>query len=325
MTRIIVIGISLFGLALLGCGGLTLIVPVPSTPTIEATLTTASLSSPTQPATVTPIFFPTNTPTFPPSETPLPTSTFAPTLTPEPQWNLQGPGEVIIPILLYHHVGFSLRADNVYYVSPDVFDKQMNLLYQWGYRTISVALLVKAIKEGADLPPKPVLLTFDDGSESTYTTALPIMQRYHFTGICYIVSNYVGITNYMDADQIRMLYASGWEIGSHSLSHIDLTARPDRQEKEIIESRRHLESLLGVPVLSFAYPFGAYDESSLGYVHLAGYIAAVGLGNESLQETKNLFYLYRQAVRGTDDLRTFALRLPWREDVYELPAVTIVP
>ena len=238
---------------------------------------------------------------------------------------IQGPDQVIVPILLYHHIGFSLRDDSVYYVSPEAFDRQMNLLYQWGYKTISVELLARAIREGAELPPKPVVLTFDDGGESAYTTALPIMQRYNFTGISYIVYHYVGITNYMNAEQIRALYASGWEIGSHSLSHVNLTTRPDRQEDEIVGSRRQLESLLGVPVLSFAYPFGAYDESSLGYVRFAGYTSAMGLGNETLQGTKNLYYLYRQAVRGTDDLQIFASRLPWRQEQIDLPAVTIVP
>ena len=298
-------------------------IPPSPTPTTAPTISTPA--SPTEYPTVTPILFPTHTPTFPPTETLPPTLTLTPTTTAEPQWVLQGPNQVIVPILLYHHIGFSLKDQSVYYVSPEAFDRQMNLLYQWGYRTISIELLVRAIREGAELPPKPILLTFDDGGESTYTAALPIMQRYHFTGVSYIVYYYVGITNYMNADQIRALYAAGWEIGSHSLSHVDLTLRPDRQEDEIVQSRRQLESMLSVPVLSFAYPFGAHDESSLGYVHLAGYTAAMGLGNDSLQGTKNLFYLYRQAVGGTDTLQTFAARLPWRQEQIDLPAVTIVP
>jgi peptidoglycan/xylan/chitin deacetylase (PgdA/CDA1 family) len=170
-----------------------------------------------------------------------------------------------------------------------------------------------------------VILTFDDGSETTYSTALPLMQRYGFTGVSYIVYNYIGTPNYMSADQIRALHSVGWEVGSHSLSHVDLTARPDRQMDEIVQSRRQLESLLGVPITSFAYPFGAYDSDSVRYVHTAGYVAALGLGNEALQGTKNLFYLYRQAIAGTDDLRAFAQKLPWREDQIDLPAVTIVP
>ena len=255
----------------------------------------------------------------------MPTFTDTPTLTPESQSVMQGPGDIIVPILLYHHIGFSLKDDQVYYVSPETFDQQMNLLYQWGYKTISVELLARAINQGAELPPKPVLLTFDDGSETTYTTALPIMQRYGFTGVSYIVYYTVGLTHYMSVEQIRALYGAGWEIGSHGLSHRDLTLYPGKQENEIVQSRRQLESRLGVPVLSFAYPFGAYDESSLGYVHLAGYIAAMGLGNESVQGTQNLFYLSRQAVRGTDDLSTFTSRLPWRQEQIDLPPVTIVP
>lgn len=238
---------------------------------------------------------------------------------------MQGPNEVIVPILLYHHVGYSLQGETVYYISPEAFDQQMNLLYQWGYKTISAELLARAINQGAELPPQPIILTFDDGSETTYTTAQPIMQRYGFTGVSYIVYNYIGIPRYMNADQIRALHASGWEIGSHGLSHVDLTARPDRQADEVVESRRRLQSLLGIPVLSFAYPFGAYDSSSLEYVHQAGYTSAMGLGNETLQGNKNLFYLYRQPVEGTDSLQTFASMLPWRQDQYDLPALTIVP
>jgi peptidoglycan/xylan/chitin deacetylase (PgdA/CDA1 family) len=291
---------------------------------LESTPTASPLPSPTQTATATPTLFPTDTPTPPPSETTLPTVTFTSTATLEPQWYLQGPGEVIVPILLYHHVALH-QSENLYYVSPDAFERQMHLLHVWGYTTISVELLVNAIKQGTELPPKPIILTFDDGSETIYTNALPIMQKYDFTGTAYIVYNYMSTRNYMNPDQIRGLYASGWEIGSHSLSHTDLTERSDRQMDEIVESRRKLQSLLGVPISSFAYPFGAYDENSVDYARYSGYVAALGLGYESLQSNRNLFYLYRQAVKGSDDLTTFALLLPWREDLDHLPAITMVP
>jgi peptidoglycan/xylan/chitin deacetylase (PgdA/CDA1 family) len=237
---------------------------------------------------------------------------------------MHGPGEVIVPILLYHHIAVP-PSENIYYISPDAFEQQMNLLHEWGYTTIAVELMVRAIKQGAELPPRPVIITFDDGSESIFTNALPIMQKYDFTGTVYIVYNYVGIRNFMNSDQIRGLYASGWEIGSHSLSHADLTEHPDRQLDEIVGSRRKLQSLLDVPISSFAYPFGAYDENSVYYVRYAGYVAAMGLGYESLQSNRNLFYLYRHAVKGSDDLRTFALLLPWREDLDNLPVITVRP
>lgn len=300
---------------LMSCGGLEVVATLTPVPTP----TWIALPSPTEYVTAAPTAAPTETPTVPPSETPLPS--FTPTLTAYPR----GPGEITIPILLYHHIGISTQGDNVYYVSPDVFDRQMNLLYQWGYRTISVELLAKAIREGAELPTKPILLTFDDGSETVYTTALPIMQKYGFTGTSYIIYNNMWVPRYMNADQIRALYAAGWEIGSHGLSHTDLPTHPARQESEIVSSRRKLESRLGVPILSFAYPYGTYDKDSLYYVHFAGYIAAMGLGEETLQSDKNLFYLYRRPVQGTDDLISFALFLPWQGDTLNVPALTIVP
>ena len=293
------------------------------TPTETASPLPSQTSSPA--ATLTPILFPTNTATLPPTETLIPTVTFTPTHTPESPWVFQGPGDIVVPILLYHHVGYSLRDQTDYYVSPEAFDQQMNLLYRWGYKTISVELLARAINQGAELPPKPILLTFDDGSDTTYTTAQPIMQRYGFTGVSYVVYYTIGLTHYMNVDQIRALHAAGWEIGSHSLSHKDLTIPPYRQEDEIVQSRRMLETRLGVPVLSFAYPFGAYDESSVNYVHFAGYIAAMGLGKESVQGGKNLFYLYRQPVEGTDDMQAFGALLPWRQEQYNFPSLTIVP
>jgi hypothetical protein len=138
------VGLTFF---LLGCGGLTLVSPLPPT-SVDPTQTSSPPFNQTQdkPATITPIFFPTNTSTATPSETPLPTFPFTPTLTLEPQWSWQGPDQVIVPILLYHHIGLSLQGDTTYYISPDIFDKQMNLLYQWGYQTISVELLVRSMK-----------------------------------------------------------------------------------------------------------------------------------------------------------------------------------
>ena len=201
----------------------------------------------------------------------------------------------------------------------------MYLLHEWGYQTIPVELLVKAITEGAELPQKPIILTFDDGSESVLTTAFPIMQKYNFTGTAYIVYNYIGITNYMDADQIRGLYTQGWEIGSHSISHVSLTERTDRQRDEIVDSRQKLQRNLGIPILTFAYPFGAYNADSVHYAHFAGYIAAMGLGDSVIQGSGNLFYLYRKDIVGINDLPHFAMFLPWRGDLNNLPIVTVVP
>lgn len=305
---------------ILGCGGFGFITQPAPTLTIEPTSTTSPLPSPTVAAAVTPTSSPTETFTVSPS----PTFTFTPSLTLEPQFIFQGPGEVIVPILLYHHIGIS-QKESPYYISADEFDRQMNLLYEWGYKTITVELLVDAIKHGAELPAKPIILTFDDGSETVYTDAFPIMQNYGFIGTAYIVYNYVGAGLYMDRNQIRGLHDAGWEIGSHSLSHVNLRQRPGRQMEEIVDSRLKLESLLDMPILSFAYPFGANDSDSLYLVKYAGYIAAVGLGTDMHQGSGNLYYLYRREIKASYDLKTFAQFLPWQNDTNNLPAITVVP
>jgi len=229
-----------------------------------------------------------------------------------------------VPILLYHHIGIS-PSNSSYYVLPYDFKQQIYFLHAWGYQTISVELLVEAIKEGAELPPKPIILTFDDGSESIYTIALPELQKYNFTGTAYLVYNYIGAPNFINVEEAQELYAAGWEIGSHSLSHTDLTKLPDRQEEEIVESRRKLQNRLDVPILSFAYPYGAYDKDSLHYVQYAGYIAAVGLGADTHQGKNNLYYLYRREIKSTNDLQAFASFLPGQEGSNNLPVLTVIP
>ncbi|MCC6499631.1 MAG: polysaccharide deacetylase family protein [Anaerolineales bacterium] len=293
---------------ILGCNGFGLLATPTPTPTTTPTWTISPLPSPTQTASVTPTFTPTDTLT--PTPTSSPTSTFTPTITPTPEFIFQGPNNVVVPILLYHHIGYSLK-DSEYYVSPEMFESQMNYLYTHGYRTISVEQLVQAIQVGAQLPSRPILLTFDDGSETVYTDAYPIMQQYGFTGTAYIIYNFIGAGSYMDRDQIRELYAAGWGIGSHSVSHKDLTSRPGKQEEEIVKSRQRLEAYLQLPVRSFAYPFGAYDSESLGFVKFAGYIAAMGLGNESSQGKENIYYLYRHSITADMTLESFANLLPW--------------
>jgi peptidoglycan/xylan/chitin deacetylase (PgdA/CDA1 family) len=105
------------------------------------------------------------------------------------------------------------------------------------------------------------------------------MRKYGLTGIAYIVGNYMGTDGYMTADQIKELADAGWEVGSHSRSHRDLTKlEPAVQRVEIVDARKTLQEATGSPVLTFAYPFGLMNPGVGDYAHFAGYIAAMGLG-----------------------------------------------
>ena len=196
----------------------------------------------------------------------------------------------------------------------------------WGYTTITTELLIKAITEGADLPPRPIIITFDDGHLNNYTTAFPIMKKYGFTGVVYIVGNYLGADQYMNIDQIKEMAAAGWEVGSHSISHQDLTTLdPERQRYEIVESRTMLQNELGVPVLTIAYPFGISNSGVVDYARFAGYIGGMSLGFTYDQGVSNLYTMQRRDIKGTYDVKQFAAFLPWQGDPVFLPTDTPTP
>lgn len=208
-----------------------------------------------------------------------------------------------------------------------MFEEQMKLLHDWGYTSITTTMLIQAINEGAELPPRPFLLTFDDGNLDNYTNAFPITQKYGFTGTLYLVNNYIGVENYMSVDQILEMVKAGWEVGSHSMNHLDLTQlEAPMLYTEIVQSRKALEEKLGIPVLTFAYPFGKSSDAALDYVRFAGYIGAMGASGYAASQGKwNLYYLQRVGIKGSEDAKTFTRFLPWHGDPAFFPTNTLTP
>jgi peptidoglycan/xylan/chitin deacetylase (PgdA/CDA1 family) len=286
---------------------------------------TSATLTPLPPPSSTPLP-PTVTATVQPTSSPTETFTPSPTAVPTEAWSLQGPGDVTVPIILYHRIDVS-PINSRYYVTPKRFEEEMKLLHDWDYTSITTTMLIQAITQGAELPPRPFLLTIDDGNLDNYTNAFPIMQKYGFTGVLYLVGNYIGAENYMSVEQVLEMHNAGWEVGSHSLNHLDLTkVSADTARTEVIGSRKVLEDMLGIPVLTFAYPFGAYNESTLDYVKSAGYIGAMGAsGYTPAQGTWNLFYLQRVEIKGSDDAKTCTRFLPWLGDPAFLPTDTPTP
>ncbi len=270
---------------------------------------TATLLPPTATATLTAT--PTITPTFTASPIPSPT------------WVAQGPDQVEVPILMFHHIAISPIGSR-YYVPPSVFEDEIKLLHNWGYTSITTSMLVEAITKGTSLPPRPVILTFDDANEDNYTNAFPIMKKYGMTGVLYLPYDFIGTPNYLTADQVKEMAAAGWEVGSHSLSHPDLKSVDQTQLRaEIVDSRKKLQELLGMPILTFAYPFGDVGSGDVDYVKFAGYIAAMGAsGFTANQGIGNLYLLQRCEIKGSDDARSITRFLPWQGDPSFLPTDT---
>ncbi len=106
-----------------------------------------------------------------------------------------------------------------------------------------------------------VSLTFDDGDADNYDVR-PILAKNNLHATFYIVSGFTGIDGFMTADQLHGLYEDGNEIGGHTVSHVKLTeVRGADLRREVCQNRLDLMSL-GFDVVSFAYPFGHYDEEA---------------------------------------------------------------
>ena len=147
-----------------------------------------------------------------------------------------------------------------------------HLIKQVGTLTIDNVSLTRSAAVGI-FATGAVTLTFDDGWLSQYQNAVPKLNQYGFKGTFYITSRKLfdyGFLGYMSQTQIKDIYADGMEIGSHTRTHPDLTQLSStEQQTEINGAKQDLLALNVGPVNSFAYPFGAYNDSVISIVKSA--------------------------------------------------------
>jgi len=216
------------------------------------------------------------------------------TTTPEPTVvNYPKPESYDVPILMYHYIRNAENESDLgknLSVSPANFEDQLKWLKENNYDTIKVSDLadpdLKAVSKIIYDKKKPIVLTFDDGYEDAYTAALPVMQKYEFIGTFYIIRNSVDKAEYMNQSQIDKMVEAGMEIGSHTLSHIDLsTADSSDQRKQIFESKE--------TTTTFCYPSGKFNVATVSLVKEAGYTSAVTTKSGIANQSSNLFELPR--------------------------------
>ena len=258
---------------------------------------------------------PTQTPTSTstPTETPIPTATSTPlpTFTPTPAViTVEAYSDVEVPILLYHHVTDTIQ-DSRYNIAPEKFEEQIKWLYDNGYQTINITTLAILILEGGQLPLRPVIITFDDGNLDVYQNAFPILQKYDFIATFYIVDQYINGTDMISIDQVKELAQAGWEIGSHSNTHVHLNAPNVDLQQEIRMAKMETEEKLGVTIHSFAYPFGEINDEVIAKTSRFGYSSAVGLGSSYTHNLSSIYYLSRIEIENDFDMQKFISLLPW--------------
>jgi glycosyltransferase involved in cell wall biosynthesis/peptidoglycan/xylan/chitin deacetylase (PgdA/CDA1 family) len=180
-----------------------------------------------------------------------------------------------LPVLIYHHVGpVRPGISGEWSISPKQFERQIRRIAHAGYETVWPSDWLGWLREGKELPKKAVLITFDDAYSDTALFALPILRRYKMKAAVFVVTGRVGGTNtwdeeqgsgtlhLMSAEQIREWACAGIEFGAHSRTHTNLTTLSGAElMAEVSGSRDDLAAITGVPVLSFAYPFGEQTEA----------------------------------------------------------------
>jgi peptidoglycan/xylan/chitin deacetylase (PgdA/CDA1 family) len=216
-----------------------------------------------------------------------------------------------VPILLYHGIPNNSPASDRYNVSLAKFEEQMKLLKDYGYKTISIQQLANHLNKGYVLPERPIVISFDDGYQNVYDNAFPIMARYGFTGTVYIVANRLQSDGFMNKKVLQALVENGWEVGSHGMTHTELTQNHNLVRTEILQSRLDLNDALDIKVFSFAYPFGSSDWYITSKVLDYGYFAAVGVGNLDQHSSGTVYNLSRREVMGDATWHDFEALLPW--------------
>ena len=196
-------------------------------------------------------------------------------------------GLQIVPILCYHRFAKTCKSNLC--ISEKTFAKQMEYLKKNGYHTIHLSDLMEFLNYKTAIPSKSVIITLDDGYQSIYEFAYPLLKRYGYTATLFIYTDFIEASrNALTWNQLRKLKAAGFEIASHSISHADLTKKLpyendqtywSRITQEFINSKKIIDRELNQDTQFFAYPYGNYNQQILGLFSKAGYKLGLTIRN----------------------------------------------
>ena len=195
-------------------------------------------------------------------------------------------------VLMYHKVND--LPENPLTMPVSVFDEQMDQVRELGYTVVGLDAVLAHYAEGAPLPPKAVLITFDDGYHDNLDNAAEVLKKYGYPAVLFVPIGYLddrhplpheerlaaqGILNRtIDWTEMADLERAGIRIESHGISHRPLAdLELDEAAREIALSKLRLEERLERPVRAFSYVKGSeahYKQVHLSLVRQAGYDVA---------------------------------------------------
>ncbi len=317
-VMLLIVGCVSFGLVALAPDGRPLLLSLfTQTPELllAASETASQPPSETAPATET---LPGESPAAPASVSPAGTAgTTASPVPADTSTPLPTPDDVMrerhVPILMYHYISVPPAGSDVYRqdlsTTPEMFYRQMRWLKENGYNVISLEHLFYYLNTGwPELPPNPIVLTFDDGYVDNYEVAFPVLQKFGYQGTFFVLTDVTDRAQpgYMTWDMLRQMHSAGMDIQVHGREHHDMRGRDrDWLLFHLLGPAQTIHANLGYQPRFVAYPSGGYDAEVINVAHELGYWGAVTITQGSLQTRAAPFELRRLRVRGDWDLARF--------------------
>jgi peptidoglycan/xylan/chitin deacetylase (PgdA/CDA1 family) len=220
------------------------------------------------------------------------------------------------PVILMYHSVTDGDLNDPYGVSIELFYDQISWLIEKGYHFISLSDLVQHGKNSIfDDERKEVVLTFDDGYHNFFTNALPILLHYRLSATVLLVTEKLGQTStwnryaqedpIMTESEVRQVKSQGISLGSHTLTHVDLTTLGNNElKRQLIVSKMSLVDF-GETFFSFSYPWGRYSDREVAALKAAGYHCAVTVGRPINFYRDDWYRLGRLTMYRGLDLETF--------------------
>ncbi len=211
-------------------------------------------------------------------------------------------------VLMYHRLGEARLPDRepqeeMYAVAPGTFEAHLELLARSRCSVVSPAEIVAGLLEGAALPPRPTLLTFDDGNATDHSHVLPALLRRRLRAVFFITPTRIGKPGFMSWGEVRELVRAGMTVGAHGLEHSALSALAEPElARQLTETRRILEANLGEPTEAMSLPGGAGGRREVEAAQAAGFRIIMGSVPRRASVATRGVAVPRFAVRRRDSL-----------------------
>jgi peptidoglycan/xylan/chitin deacetylase (PgdA/CDA1 family) len=231
-----------------------------------------------------------------------------------PQIASDGSRSFRVNALMYHYVEWLPSNADVFRtdltVSPKDFEDMLKYLKSNGYNSITARDLWWSLDTGKPLPPKPVLLSFDDGYISHHDVVLPALKLYGMVGTFAVTANLIDKPGYMTKAMVRELADAGMDVESHAVDHYPIAQLSySDQVYQLCTSRRILSEWTGTDVRHFIFPSGDYVPLPSAALARCGYLSAYRKDGGSVESSNEMYMLRRARVRGQQGLSALLLAL----------------